>query len=103
MATRDPSINAARITDRVKRGGHEVPIRKIIDRYERSIANLAPLIALADRVYVYDNSIDDVEARLCARTRDGLLAKIYGPLPEWVADTVEPLPRTPDFVDLRAP
>jgi predicted ABC-type ATPase len=46
-------------------------------------------------------SIDDVEARLCARARDGQLAKIYGELPEWVADAIEGLPRSLDFVDLR--
>lgn len=59
-------------------------------------------IVLADRVYVYDNSVDDVEAQLCTRTRAGRLRKIYCDLPQWVADSVEGLPRDPDFVDLRA-
>lgn len=101
VGTIDPRINAARITDRVQAGGHSVPIEKIISRHAKSVANLEAVIEVADRVYIYDNSIDDTEARLCARTRDGRLAKIYGPLPEWVADTVQHLERTPDFVDLR--
>ena len=83
-------------------GGHTVPIEKIVTRHVRAIANLAPAIALADRVYVYDNSVDDVEARLCARTQDGLLRKICDELPEWIADAVLPLARHPDFVDLRS-
>lgn len=82
-------------------GGHTVPIEKIVSRYAKSIANASAVIPIVDRVYVYDNSVDGVEARLCARTRDGRLRKVYGLLPEWVADTVETLPRDSDFVDLR--
>jgi predicted ABC-type ATPase len=102
IGTTDPRINAARVANRVMSGGHTVPIEKIVSRYARSIANLSPAIAIADRVYVYDNSVDDVEARLCARTQDGMLRKVYGSLPEWIRDAVEPLPRHPDFVDLTA-
>jgi predicted ABC-type ATPase len=101
VGTSDPRINSARITDRVRAGGHSVPIDKIIARHAKSTSNLGSVIAIANRVYVYDNSIDDVEARLCTRTRDGRLAKIYGPLPQWVADAIEGLPRSDDFVDLR--
>jgi predicted ABC-type ATPase len=101
IGTQDPTINAARVATRVMKGGHTVPIEKIISRFERSMDNLADAIAIADRVYVYDNSIDGVEARLCARTQDGQLRKIYGALPEWVSDAVEDLPRHPEFVDGR--
>lgn len=102
IGTSDPRINAARVADRVLRGGHTVPIEKIISRYARSMANLSAAIAIADRVYVFDNSTDGVEARLCARTQGGLLRKVYTALPGWVADVVEPLGRHPSFVDLRA-
>jgi predicted ABC-type ATPase len=101
VGTSDPRINASRVANRVIQGGHTVPIEKIVSRYGKSLANLAPAIQVADRVYIYDNSVDDVEARLCARTTDGALRKVYGPLPAWVAATVESLPRHPDFVDLR--
>ena len=102
IGTSDPRINAARIAGRVLAGGHTVPIEKIVGRYVRSTANLSVAIRLADRVYVYDNSIDDVEARLCARTQDALLRKVYGALPPWVGDAVDSLARHPEFVDLRA-
>jgi predicted ABC-type ATPase len=101
VGTSDPRINASRVANRVIQGGHTVPIDKIVSRYGKSLANLAPAIQVADRVYIYDNSVDDVEARLCARTTDGALRKVYGPLPAWVAATVESLPRHADFVDLR--
>jgi hypothetical protein len=58
--------------------GHAVPIEKIVARRVRAIGNLDPAIALADRVYIYDNSVDAVEARLFTRTQNGLLRKIGG-------------------------
>lgn len=102
IGTTDPRINAARVAGRILQGGHAVPIEKIVGRWGRSIANLPAAIRIADRVYIYDNSVEGVEARLCARTEDGKLRKVYGDLPTWVADIVEPLPRHPSFEDLRA-
>ena len=101
VGTSDPRINAARVANRVIQGGHTVPIDKIVSRYGKSLANLAPAIDLADRVYVYDNSIENVDAQLCARTVDGALRKIYRPLPLWGASVIEPLARHTEFVDLR--
>ncbi len=101
IGTSDPRINAARVAGRVMAGGHTVPIEKIISRYGRSMANLIGAIEVADRVYIYDNSVDGVEARLCARTTDGQLRKVYGALPDWVADATRDLLRHPQFVDLR--
>ncbi len=65
------------MAQRVLDGGHDVPIPKIISRYDKSIANCKILSAIVDRLYVYDNSIDDVEARLLFRLTDGELAKRY--------------------------
>ena len=101
IGTSDPRINAARVADRVIRGGHTVPIEKIISRYERSLANLPLAIEIAHRVYIFDNSVDGVEARLCARTQDGQLRKVYGALPAWAAAAVDHLDRHAEFVDLR--
>jgi predicted ABC-type ATPase len=83
-------------------GGHTVPIEKIVSRYERSMGNLRAAIQLADRTYIYDNSVDGADAVLCARTVDGELRKVYSALPQWVSDAVNPLARHPRFVDLLA-
>ena len=84
VSTNHPSINSSRIAKRVMKGGHDVPIPKIISRYQKSIVNCKRCIALADRVYVYDNSIDDVDARLLFRMTDGRLFKQYvEDIPEW--------------------
>jgi predicted ABC-type ATPase len=103
IGTRDPRINAARVANRVMEGGHTVPIEKILSRFERSLANLPVAIRIAHRVYIFDNSEDGVEARLCARTEDGQLRKVYGDLPQWVASVVGPLERHLLFTDRRGP
>lgn len=84
VATNHPTINAARIAQRVMKGGHDVPIPKIISRYQKSLVNCKRCVSIADRVYVYDNSVDDVEARLLYRLTDGQLFKRYiDDVPEW--------------------
>ena len=102
ISTADPRINAARVANRVMQGGHNVPIDKIVSRYVRSMANLSAAIQIADRVYIYDNTPDSEDARLCARTADGLLRKVYGPLPSWVTDAIEDIAQHRDYVDLRS-
>jgi hypothetical protein len=47
------------------------------------------------------NSNDEVDARLCARTVDGRLRKVYGPLPPWAAAALEGLPRHAELEDMR--
>jgi predicted ABC-type ATPase len=101
IGTSDPRINAARVADRVMAGGHTVPIDKIVSRYGRSMANLSAAIGIADRVYVYDNSVDGAEARLCLRTQDGSIRKVYGHLPAWVDSATSDVSRHPQLVDLR--
>lgn len=83
-------------------GGHHVPIEKIVDRYRRSLANLQVLYQIAHRVYLFDNSVDGVEARLIVRFSDGTVRKIYGPLPDWMAAAQLGIANHPRFEDLRA-
>ncbi|MEJ7730747.1 MAG: zeta toxin family protein [Polyangiaceae bacterium] len=97
IGTVSPSINAARVASRMLSGGHAVPLEKIISRYFKSMTNLDAAIELANRVYLFDNSVDGVEARLCARTRDGKLRRVYGAHPGWVHDATALLAKHPDF------
>ncbi|HIT83293.1 MAG TPA: zeta toxin family protein [Candidatus Avibacteroides faecavium] len=84
ISTAHPSINAARIANRVMKGGHDVPIPKIISRYYKSIENCHTVARVVDRLYVYDNSVDGEDAKLLFRLTDGNLKKKYvDDLPEW--------------------
>jgi predicted ABC-type ATPase len=93
VGTESPEINAARVARRVLQGGHEVPIRKIVDRWARSIANAAAIAAEVDRFYIYDNSVDDRDAQLVLRASNGHIARQYGKPPTWSVPIVTRLVR----------
>lgn len=84
VCTESPMINAARIAGRVMKGGHDVPISKIISRYQKSIINCKVATSIADRVYVYDNSVDGREARILFRFANSAIIKRYtDDIPQW--------------------
>jgi predicted ABC-type ATPase len=89
IGTNHPMINAWRIALRVMNGGHEVPIGKIISRYEKSIQNCGSLSKIVDRLYIYDNSIEDENAKLLFRAKKGILYKQYHEVNEWAAPLFE--------------
>lgn len=84
VSTSHPSVNASRIARRVMKGGHDVPISKVISRYYKSIVNCMRASKYADRTYVYDNTEEDAEAKILFRLTDGKLVKQYSEkLPQW--------------------
>lgn len=90
ISTSHPSINAARIAGRVMKGGHDVPIPKIISRYYKSIENCKTVAPIVDRLYVYDNSFDGEEAKILFRLVNGVMGKMYvTDVPMW-AQTILP-------------
>lgn len=90
VCTNSPIINASRIAKRVIEGGHDVPITKIISRYQKSILNCKYISTKVDRTYLYDNSIDNAEASLLLRLSDGVIIKRYvEQFPEWARQIAE--------------
>ena len=85
-----PTINAARITVRVIEGGHDVPIAKIISRFDKSLRNLRRTIPQVDRAYVYDNSVENVLPALQFRTVCGKVRRVYSTDHRW-ADALRTL------------
>lgn len=84
VCTDSPQINAFRVATRVLKGGHDVPISKIISRYGKSIKNAVNVAKVADRAYFYDNSENDAEAKLLFRLSDGKLHKKYFSLKSYI-------------------
>jgi predicted ABC-type ATPase len=89
VGTNHPSINAARIANRVLEGGHDVPIAKILSRYAKSIANCARAVAIVNRLYVYDNSIDNAFPTLLFRVVEGKVEKIYTDVNPWAMEILQ--------------
>lgn len=56
VTTVHPDINVARVQQRVRAGGHDVPEDRIMKRWARSMNNLPWFAARADRLVVVDNS-----------------------------------------------
>jgi predicted ABC-type ATPase len=57
FALPDPDMAVARVRERVRAGGHDVPEATIRRRFQRGLANLlASYVPLADEWIVYDNS-----------------------------------------------
>lgn len=56
ILTTDPTINIARVDNRVALGGHAVEKEKIISRYYKSLSNIKELMNLCDIIHVYDNT-----------------------------------------------
>lgn len=89
VGTSHPSINAARITYRYMDGGHEVPISKIVQRYNKSIANCVMVSKFVDRAYIYDNFIDGRDPVRMFRTRDGKIDRSLSQIESWAAPIFE--------------
>lgn len=80
-----PDRSLARVTQRVYKGGHDVPEDKIAGRYPRVLQNLIRLMDDTDDLFVYDNSSEEAPYRLLAHLQDGELISMSRPLPDWLA------------------
>lgn len=58
ISTEVAEINVGRIENRVADGGHDVPSKKVKERYPKSLKNIAVAIDFADRAYFFDNTSD---------------------------------------------
>lgn len=71
-----PKLALARIADRVKKGGHNIPKDVVFRRYERSLNNLVNLfIPICDEWYVYNNS--ETSQSLISEGKYINISKIY--------------------------
>ena len=81
----DPKRLLARVRQRVREGGHNVPAQRILERYPRTMANLKKAVRLADLAFVYDAVEVEQGAHLlvamCEREKTTLL--VAEP-PSWV-------------------
>lgn len=63
VITVDPLINVTRVKLRVESGGHDVPVDKIISRYDKSLDNIQKVLPLCDVCHIYDNSYTTEEGK----------------------------------------
>lgn len=87
---RDVELHIARVRARVVRGGHDIPERKIRERYDASRNNLCSILPSLNELMLYDNSEDaDPHAGQTPRPvqllhyRDGKILSLASVMPEW--------------------
>jgi len=88
-----PELHIARVAQRVAKGGHDIPVDRIRERYNSSLLNLAGLVPRLYELHLYDNSEEHDPAlgnapqpRLLLHLENG---HIESPRPEELAATPE--------------
>jgi predicted ABC-type ATPase len=84
VALDDPQRLLARVRQRVREGGHDVPADRILARYPRTLANLSKAVRLANVAYLYESR--EIEAGgpyMVAMCQDGQVTEFVETLPQW--------------------
>jgi predicted ABC-type ATPase len=78
-----PALSIARVNQRVRQGGHDVPDDRLRARFPRTLANLREAVGIVDEAFLFDNSSYDHPYRIVAVYRDGKVMSRHPPLPPW--------------------
>lgn len=80
-----PDLAVARVAARVEEGGHPVPEKKILDRYERNQRLIRMAMLMADRGAIYDASRLNQPPLLLAQAMSGRIERVVQTAPDWFA------------------
>ena len=77
------ALSIARVHQRTRQGGHDIPDAKLRARFPRTLANLRAAIPLVDEAFLFDNSSFETPYRIVAVYRQGALVSRHPPMPAW--------------------
>ena len=77
-------LSGARVAQRVRAGGHDVPPERLERRFRQSLENLRQALEFVPEIHVYDNSFSRIPFRLIFSVRAGRTEFAAGPLPDWL-------------------
>jgi predicted ABC-type ATPase len=83
-------LSEARVSQRVRAGGHDVPPERLARRFRQSLENLAQAVKFVPEVHVFDNSSSTAPYRLVLSVLDGRTAFAADPFPAWLAPVTPP-------------
>jgi predicted ABC-type ATPase len=78
-----PETSEQRVAMRVSQGGHDVPPEKLVERFPRTLANLAVAIRELPCVLVFNNDNLKAPFRHVATYTNGKAIQLKDPLPAW--------------------
>ena len=80
----DPQRLLARVGQRVREGGHNVPASRILERYPRTMAHLGQAVRIADLAFLYDAvEVEQGAHRLVALCEKAQTTVLVDELPRW--------------------
>jgi predicted ABC-type ATPase len=85
IGTAGPQVSEQRVAMRVSQGGHNVPAKKIKERFPRILANFKVALRELPNVWVFDNNDLRTPYRLVAIAQNGRVVKLHRPVPRWLA------------------
>lgn len=85
ILTADPNINVCRVKSRVEEGGHDVPVEKIVSRYEKALALVKDVVDVSDVCHIYDNS-EEVPFRIFKKRKE---LCFYQECEDWLREDIE--------------
>jgi predicted ABC-type ATPase len=80
----DADTSEQRIAMRVSQGGHDVPTEKLVERFPRTMANLALAIRELPCALVFDNDDLRTPFRHVATYANGREVQLNEPIPSWL-------------------
>ena len=83
-----PQLSEARVAQRVRAGGHDVPPERLERRFRQSLENLKQALTFVPEVHVYDNSSAEIPYRLVLSVREARTEFLADSLPDWLRPIV---------------
>lgn len=77
-------LSGARVAQRVRSGGHDVPPERLERRFRQSLENLRQALTFVPEAHVFDNSSSLVPYRLLLSVRESRTEFLADPLPDWL-------------------
>jgi len=81
-----PDLSVARVAERVREGGHDVPEDKIRARAARNGPLIRQAVHLADTAHIFDNSKLNQPPERMVTFSGGTVAYVAGQLPRWIIE-----------------
>lgn len=83
---RSADISVSRVFQRVRKGGHPVPEDKIRERFTRNQSLIREAVLLADRAYIFDNSVLGRAHQEVLECKDGKVIRLDHTIPQWTRE-----------------
>jgi predicted ABC-type ATPase len=83
---RSADISVSRVAQRVRKGGHPVPEDKIRERFARNQSLIREAVMMADRAYVFDNSVLGRPHQEVLEFQNGKAIRVDHLTPQWTQE-----------------